>query len=92
MAAVVLFLLLGGTVVVGALARRAAWVLAVAVLGALWVVVNRPLEGPVLWVVAPGHGLTAADLLSPGCVALAAAGLGIRRALPLARRGHPEDS
>ena len=41
---------------------------------AVWVVVNRPLEGPVLWVLVQGHGLTAADLLCPIGVALAAVG------------------
>lgn len=35
-----------------------------------WIFVNGGLEGPVLWVVSPGHGLTLADLLSPGCVVL----------------------
>lgn len=30
----------------------------------VWILVNGPLEGPVLWVVTPSHGLTVADLLS----------------------------
>ncbi|PTR30336.1 hypothetical protein C8K36_102184 [Rhodococcus sp. OK519] len=30
----------------------------------LWLLVNNPVEGPVLFVVTPSHGLTVADLLS----------------------------
>jgi len=40
----------------------------------VWIMVNGPIEGPVLWVLTPGHGLTAADLLSPIGVSVGAAG------------------
>ena len=33
-----------------------------ALVSVLWLLVNQPMEGPVLLVVSPGHGLTAADL------------------------------
>jgi hypothetical protein len=33
-----------------------------AVVSVLWLLVNQPMEGAVLLVVSPGHGLTAADL------------------------------
>ena len=39
---------------------------------AWWLVANRPMEGPILWVAEPGRGLTAADLLVPAALALAA--------------------
>ena len=38
-----------------------------------WLLTNGPLEGPILWTVAPDRGLTTADLLVPvtvGAVAL----------------------
>jgi hypothetical protein len=38
----------------------------------VWPLVNRPLEGPVLIVVAPKHGLTVSDLLTPVAVAVVA--------------------
>lgn len=41
--------------------RSAATTLVAAV---AWILVNGPLEGPVLWVVTPSHGLTVADLFS----------------------------
>jgi hypothetical protein len=37
----------------------------------VWVLVNGPVEGPILLVVAPGHGLTVADLFSVAAVLLA---------------------
>ena len=48
--------------------RVAAWL----ALGAafVWPFVNRPLEGPVLFVIGHGHGLTASDLLAPAGVLL----------------------
>jgi len=45
---------------------------ALAVVSALWLLVNRPVEGPVLWSVTPHHGLTATDLA--GLAGLAVAG------------------
>jgi hypothetical protein len=39
----------------------------------LWVLVNGPVEGPVLLVFAPSHGITVADL--PSLAALVIAGL-----------------
>ena len=40
--------------------------------GVLWAMINGPVEGPVLLTVAPGMGLTVADLLSVGLFAAAA--------------------
>jgi hypothetical protein len=39
----------------------------------VWVLVNGPVEGPVLLVLTPSHGITVADL--PSIVALVIAGL-----------------
>jgi hypothetical protein len=39
----------------------------------IWVLVNGPVEGPVLLVLAPSHGITVADL--PSLAALVIAGL-----------------
>jgi hypothetical protein len=39
----------------------------------VWVLVNGPVEGPVLLVLTPSHGITVADL--PSMVALVIAGL-----------------
>jgi len=47
------------------------------VAAAVWLLVNGPVEGPVLLVVTPSHGLTVADLLS--AVALVAALRAYRR-------------
>ncbi|TFV88396.1 hypothetical protein E4P40_10030 [Blastococcus sp. CT_GayMR20] len=38
----------------------------------LWLLVNKPMEGPVLLTVGPGHGLTGADLAGLTGLALAA--------------------
>jgi hypothetical protein len=46
----------------------------VAAIGGVWMLVNEPVEGPILFVVARGHGVTAADLPS---VALFLIALGI---------------
>lgn len=42
------------------------------VLALVWILVNGPVEGPVLVDVTPGHGLTVADLpaLAAGVVAV----------------------
>jgi len=85
LAGAVLVLLLAATVIVCSTPLRVAWLLGVAALAALWLVINRPLEGPILWVAAPGYGLTAADLISPVCLAAAAVGFWVRRATALPR-------
>lgn len=51
-----------------------------------WPFVNGPLEGPVLWVLSPGHGLVLSDLLAPLGVLIATARLYFRR-----RRGRAGD-
>jgi hypothetical protein len=43
-----------------------------AVVSVAWLVVNKKVEGPVLLVVAPGHGLTTSDLAGLTGLALAA--------------------
>jgi hypothetical protein len=57
------------------LCRRTTWVwpAVVIVLSAVWLLVNKPLEGPVLVVVSRGHGITVSDLLAPAGMAFAAA-------------------
>lgn len=45
-------------------------------LALLWLFVNGPYEGPILWVPLPGHGLTVGDLLSVPALAVAAVLLG----------------
>jgi len=54
--------------------RRRRW-LAVGLVAAAgaWVLVNGPVEGPVLLVLTPSHGITVADL--PSLAALVIAGL-----------------
>lgn len=82
----VLVLLLAGTAAGAVLAvrrhRRAQVVGGVALLlvAALWLVVNGPYEGPVLWVPLRGHGLTVGDLLAVPALAVAAVlvGSGLR--------------
>ena len=74
-----LVLLLLATVFGAALAtrrsRRPQLVDAVAlvVLALLWLIVNRPYEGPVLWIPLRGHGLTVGDLLAVPAFTVAAA-------------------
>jgi hypothetical protein len=48
--------------------------LAAAVASGLWVVLNGPIEGRVLYVVTPNHGLTESDLLSAVGLCIAAWG------------------
>jgi hypothetical protein len=43
-------------------ATRLLGAIALAAVSVLWLLVNGSAEGPVLWVVARGHGLTATDL------------------------------
>jgi hypothetical protein len=56
------------------------WPAVLIVLCGLWLLVDKPLEGPVLVVVSRGHGITLSDLLAPAGVAFAA--------VLLYRRGH----
>lgn len=64
----------------------ARWGLAVGLVAAaaLWVLVNKPVEGPILLAVSSSHGLTAADLLSIAA-GLAAVQLVRPRARPVRR-------
>lgn len=76
-------LVLVGLVLSAGLSRRSGGVGA-AVLAAtsvLWLIVNEPMEGPVLLTVLPGHGLTGADLAG-----LTGLGLAVLRGVAL-RRG-----
>lgn len=61
-----------------AVSPRIAAAVALVALCVLWPFVNSSFEGPVLWVVGRGHGLTASDLLSPIGLAGAAARLWLR--------------
>ena len=61
-----------------AMSHRVAAALALVAVSVLWPFVNSSIEGPVLWVVGRGHGLTASDLLSPVGVAVAAVRLWLR--------------
>ena len=84
LAAVVLVLLVA---VAGLAPRRGVrWAIALAAVSVLWLAVNRPMEGPVLWRVSDSHGLTGGDLAGVAGLALAA-----WRALA-PRRRHPSGS
>jgi hypothetical protein len=48
------------------------WPALLILLCGLWLLVNKPLEGPVLVVVSRGHGITLSDLLAPAGIAFAA--------------------
>jgi hypothetical protein len=69
--AVLVLLALGGTVL---LCRRGTllWPIVLIVLCGLWLLVNKPLEGPVLVVISRDHGITLSDLLAVAGVAFAA--------------------
>ena len=49
-----------------------AWPVLLILLCGLWLLVNKPLEGPVLVDVSRGHGITLSDLLAPAGMAVAA--------------------
>ncbi|MEU5842266.1 hypothetical protein [Rhodococcus sp. NPDC047139] len=74
--------------------------LAALVASVLWVLMNGPLEGRVLYSVTPNHGLTEADLLSGVGVCIAAWGFRTTRNRRRRRRpprpssphGHPDSS
>ena len=78
-AGVVLVLLIGVTVAVCWRSRGLLGPALVLLLAILWLLADRPMEGPTLWVADRGHGLTLADLLSPICVIVAAAVVRPRR-------------
>ncbi|MGI8414815.1 MAG: hypothetical protein ACR2P2_01130 [Nakamurella sp.] len=56
-------------------------------LSVAWPFVDSSMEGPVLWVLSPGHGLVLSDLLAPLGVLVAAARLYLR--WRQRRAGHP---
>jgi len=56
-------MVLGGVASVRSGRRR--WPLLLLPGSLVWPLVNGLLEGPVLWVPIPGHGLTVSDLLTP---------------------------
>jgi hypothetical protein len=70
--AVLVLLALAG---VALLCRRdtPVWPAALILLSGVWLLVNKPLEGPVLVVLSRGHGITLSDLLAPAGMAFAAA-------------------
>jgi hypothetical protein len=63
------------------------WPVVLIVLCGLWLLVNKPLEGPVLLVLSRDHGITVSDLLAAGGVILAAVLL-YRRTLRQRARGY----
>ena len=75
----------------GLLCRRdtPVWPLVLIVLCGLWLLVNKPLEGPVLLVLTRAHGITLSDLLSAAGVILAAVLL-YRRTFRQRARGYAE--
>jgi hypothetical protein len=44
------------------------WPAGAIALAVLWPVADKPLEGPTVWVISAGHGLTVADLITPACL------------------------
>jgi hypothetical protein len=62
------------------------WPFTLSALSLGWLLVNKPLEGPVLWVLTPGHGLALSDLLCPLGLGLAAVLLYHRRASSTGQR------
>jgi hypothetical protein len=64
----------------------AAGVAALAAVSVLWLLVDAPMEGPILITVTPTHGVTGADLAGVVGLALAA-----YRAVPLHRRSRSRE-
>ncbi len=54
------------------MSRRRCFAVGLVAAATVWVLVNGPVEGPVLLVLTPSHGITVADL--PSIVALVVAG------------------
>jgi hypothetical protein len=52
-------------------ANRRVLAVVLVVLGIVWILINGPVEGPILFKFAPDHGLTTADLLSLAAFVLA---------------------
>ena len=73
-AAVFAALVLAGLVLAAGLSGRHGWGGAATLAGMslLWILVNGPMEGPVLVVFTPHHGLTGADLAGIAGLGLAA--------------------
>jgi hypothetical protein len=80
---VVAAIVLAGLVLIAGLSGSlGAWgAAALAAMSLLWLVVNEPMEGPVLVALTPAHGLTGADFAGFTGLALA-----VFEALHLARR------
>ncbi len=70
LAALVLVVLVLAARMSGPHGRRGA--LALALVSTLWLVVNGPMEGPVLLIVTRGHGVTGGDLAGLAGLAIAA--------------------
>lgn len=81
--AVLVLLALAGTVLL-CHGDSPVWPVVLIALCGVWLLVNKPLEGPVLLVVSRGHGITLGDLLAPAGVAFAA--------VLLYRRGYRGDA
>lgn len=77
-------MVLGGVALVRSGRRR--WPLLLLLGSLVWPLVNGPLEGPVLWVPIPGHGLTVSDLLTP--IGVLAAVSRLRRRISRHRRAE----
>jgi len=69
------------------------WPATAIALSVLWPFADKPLEGPTLWVVSAGHGLTVADLVTPICLIagmwLLRRALVTRRTVPLLPSSYP---
>ena len=79
LAALVSLTALAGTTAYALRVPSAAASGAVLATSVVWLLANGPLEGPILWTVAPDRGLTTADLLVPVAVAALAIRLTRRR-------------
>jgi hypothetical protein len=60
-------------------AGRVALAVGLVGLAGVWVLVNKPVEGPTLLVLSPSHGVTLADLISLVALGVAAELLSVRR-------------
>jgi hypothetical protein len=66
-------LVLAALVLAAGLSGSSGWrgAIALAVLSVLWLILNGPMEGPVLLVVTRGHGVTGGDLAGLAGLAIA---------------------